>query len=145
MYNQPVLWRSSWPREFDRFFERFGLPALRQAEGDRTRYDFSPQFEVEEDKTAYHLKFDLPGIPKDQIKIDLHENSLTVSGERKEEKTADSKTQHFSDVFYGSFSKSINFPNTVDAEKVTASYENGILSISIPKSETTRSRQINIK
>jgi len=145
MSHLPELWRANWSRDLDRFFDQVGGSALRRSEADLTRYGFNPQCEVTEDKLNYHLKVDLPGIPKDQIKIDLHENQMTISGERKSEKIEDSKKQHFSEVFYGSFSRSISFPTTVDAEKVSASYENGILSIVVPKSESTRARQIVVK
>lgn len=145
MSNLPELWRANWSRDFDRFFDQLGGAALRRTDADLTKYGFNPQCEVTEDKMNYHLKVDLPGIPKDQIKIDLHENQLTVSGERKSEKKDDTKKYHFSEVFYGSFSRSITFPTTVDAEKVAATYENGILSITVPKSESTRTRQIIVR
>jgi HSP20 family protein len=145
MSNLPDLWRNAWPRELENFFEGFGLPSLRRFDSDLTRHGFNPKCEVTEDKEAYHLKFDLPGIPKDQIKIDLHDSQLTVSGERKLEKKEDSKRQHFSEVHYGAFSRSMTFPTSVNNEKVLASYENGILSITVPKAEASRSRQITIK
>lgn len=145
MSHLPDLWRSNWMKELDRFFDPFGLPSLRRTEADLTKYGFNPQCEASEDEVAYHLRFDLPGIPKDQIKIDLHENRLTVSGERKSENEKATKRQHFSEVFYGSFSRSLTFPTPVDSEKVTAAYENGILSIDVPKSGGTRTRQISIR
>ena len=146
MGNLPDSWRSNWMRDFDRFFETFAMPAaLKQANADLAKYTANPSCEVTEDALAYHLKFDLPGIPKDQIKIDLHENRMTVSGERKDEKTADDKRRHFSEVYYGSFARSLTFPTSVNPEKVAANYENGVLSITVPKAEGHRARQITIK
>jgi HSP20 family protein len=68
------------------------------------------------------MRFDLPGVSKDQIKIDLHENTLTVSGERKtERKEGDAESKkHVSEVYYGSFMRSFTFPQTVDPERVEA-------------------------
>ncbi len=145
MSNLPDMWRSNFAKEFDRLFDQFGLATGRRFESDLTKYGFNPSCEVNEDKEAYNLRFDLPGVPKDQIKIDLHENRLTVSGERRAEKSDDSKTQHFSEVFYGAFSRSFTFPGSVDSERVNASYDHGILSIVVPKSEGSRTRQISIK
>jgi len=108
-------------------------------------YGFNPRCEASETKDAYELKFDLPGIPKDAIKIDLHENQITVSGERKEEKTEQNKKRHFSEVFYGSFTRNFSFPTKLDVEKTEAKYENGVLSIHIPKLSATQSRQVTIK
>ncbi len=145
MSQLPEIWKTSFAKEFDRFFDQFWSPAGRRTEADLTKYGFNPSCEVNEDKAAYHLKFDLPGVPKDQIKIDLQENRLTVSGERKTEEKREEKTQHFSEVFYGSFSRSLTFPSPVDAERVSATYENGILNIHVPKSEASRTRQITVR
>ena len=145
MSHLPEMWRSTWAKDLDRLFDPSGWASLRRADPDLTKYGFNPSCEVNEDKAGYQLRFDLPGVPKDQIKIDLHENQLTVSGERKAEKKEESKRQHFSEVFYGSFSRSITFPTTVDAERVSATYENGILNITVPKSEASRTRQITVK
>lgn len=145
MSNVPDTWKGLWPREFETLFDGFGFPLLRRAEADLTRNGFNPRCEVSEDKQAYHVKFDLPGVPKDQIKIDLHENRLTVSGERRSEKKDDSKHQHFSEVFYGSFSRSMSFPSGVDTERTSATFENGTLNIVVPKVNAARSRQIDIK
>jgi HSP20 family protein len=111
------------------------------------KYVFSPNFEVTEDKNAYYLKVDVPGVPKDSIKIDLHDNRLSVSGERKEEKKVDDKESrtHFSEIYYGSFSRSITFPVPVDAEKTEAKYDAGVLNLVIAKKTALNSRQIAIK
>jgi len=140
------FWRTGVARPLDRFFEEFMSPNFKRKDGLETSHGgFHPQCEVSESKEGYHMKFDLPGISKDQIKIELHENQLTVSGERKEERNVEDKKTHFSEVYYGSFTRSFTFPTQVDAEKVLAEYDNGVLNINIPKSEQSRSRQITIK
>lgn len=146
MSQLPDFWRSQLSRPLDRFFEEFASPLYRRGDTtEQNKYGFNPQCEVSEDKSHYLMKFDLPGISKDQIKIELHENRLTISGERKEEKKNDTEKQHFSEVYYGSFTRAFTFPSQVDAERVQAKYENGILQIEIPKSESSRARQINVK
>lgn len=131
------------PRNLDRLFEDFYSPRWRK-EVDQT---LSPSVDVKESKVAYALKFDLPGVGKDQVKIDLHDNTLTVSGERREERKEDDKEKktHLAEVFYGSFSRTFTFPEAVDAERAEAKFENGVLALTIPKKETTMRRQITIK
>jgi HSP20 family protein len=148
------FWRGSFmspPREnrfqsaFDRLFEDWAGARLNQ--GEMQKYTFNPSCEVTESKTAYLVKFDLPGVPKEQIKIDLHEGYLTVSGERKEERKEEDKDRkrHFSEVFYGSFSRSFSFPTQVDAERVEARFDNGVLTVNVPKAEASRARQISVR
>jgi HSP20 family protein len=146
------LWRNSWSpvRDWQRLFEQFdrdvasNFPASRREGGDSL--DFNPSCDVSETATHYKLTFDLPGVPKENIKIDLHDNYLTVSGERRQEKKDDAKglKSHFSEVSYGSFMRSFTFPTKVDSEKVEAHYENGVLNVNIPKSAPAQARQITI-
>lgn len=110
-----------------------------------TRNAFVPACEVTEDKNAYLVKFDVPGMSKDQIKIDLHENQLTVSGERKEERKEDSKRYHFTEVSYGSFLRTFSLPPNIDAEKVEAKLDNGVLTVSVAKAEASKARTVSIK
>jgi HSP20 family protein len=151
--SQLDLWKKNWepfrdwgvlPKAMDRWFEDMYTPAQ------RSRIEKSmvaPTVEVHETQQSYLMKFDLPGLQKDQIKIDLHDNSLSVSGERLEEKKEEStdKKKHLSEVYYGSFYRSFTFPETINAEKVEAKYENGVLSLNIPKKENLGKRQITIK
>jgi HSP20 family protein len=105
----------------------------------------TPQCEAHETPEAYHFKVDIPGMSKDQIKVDLHDNVLTISGERREERKEDSKKCHFSEISYGSFIRSFTLPAAVDNESVSATYENGTLNVELKKSEKTKSRQISVK
>ncbi len=111
---------------------------------------FVPQCQVHETKTAYELKFDLPGIAKENVKIDLHDNRLTVSGERRDEKRSEDKSDgdrrtHLSEVYYGNFMRSFTFPTQVDAEKSEAKFENGVLMVIVNKKDVPQARQITIK
>jgi HSP20 family protein len=147
------FWRNNWnpmkeslalSKALDRVFEEW--PAARMT-NEMAKYNFNPSCEVTEDKNTYYLKVDLPGVPKENIKIDLHDNRLTISGERKEEKKTEDKEQktHFSEMFYGNFSRSMTFPMAVDAEKTEAKYEGGVLNLAITKKTTANSRQIAVK
>lgn len=144
------LWRNNWgpfrelmslSKSIDRMMEDWPM-----AKTDIDKYNFNPSCEVREDNKAYVLKVDLPGVPKENIKIDLNENRLTLRGDRKEEKKTDEKeTQtHFSEMFYGSFTRTMTFPAPIDAEKTEAHYENGVLTLKLPKKATQNIRQITI-
>jgi HSP20 family protein len=83
---------------------------------------------------------------KDEINIDLNENQLTVSGERKFENERKDRNFHNVESYYGSFSRSFYLPEIVNQEKVNAAYENGILSITLPKdTKKVNKRQISVK
>ena len=149
------FWRGRELNQFQRAMDRilddwagWRMPALAQVNKTNASEDFSPTCEISENKNAYLLKFDLPGLQKDQIKLDLHDNRLTVSGERKEERKEEDKEhrKHFSEVYYGSFMRSFTFPQDVDAERVEAKYENGVLTVNVAKTlGQQRSRQIPVR
>jgi HSP20 family protein len=150
MSNQPLdFWRNKMEspvRDIDRFLnDWWGVPSYSKLKNELN--NFNPSCEITENKTHYLAKFDLPGINKDQIKIDLHDNVLTVSGERKEERKEDDKDnkRHVSEVFYGSFMRSFTLPVKVDPEKVDAKYDAGVLTIAVPKQEPAKARQITVK
>ncbi len=145
------LWRNNFGpfrdmvafgKAFDRMLEDW--PANR---ADVAKYNFNPSCEVKEDKSAFFLKVDLPGVPKEAIKLDLHDNRLTITGERNEEKKTEEKDNkvHFSEMFYGSFTRTMTFPVPVDAERTEAHYDHGVLTMTIPKKTAPNARQISIK
>lgn len=136
---------SGWGRQVDRMLEDWAGDRLFR--GQAGELPFNPSCDVTESKVGYQLRFDLPGVSKDQIKIDLHENTLTVSGERKtERKEGDAENKkHVSEVYYGSFMRSFTFPQTLDPERVDARFENGVLSVELLKKDSPRSRQISVK
>lgn len=124
-------------------FARDLLPFVRAMDrlGEDRGFDLS--CELQEDKDKFIAKFEVPGIPKDKIKIELNDNILTVSGEREAEKK-DNK-RHYTEFSYGSFTRSFSLPSQVESGKVSAVYENGILTVSVPKSEETKPKQIPIQ
>lgn len=105
---------------------------------------FTPSCDVEETDTHYLMSFDLPGVKKEDIKVDLRDNQLTVTGERKEERKTDNKAVHRMERFYGSFARSFTLPTGVNPDQVEANYADGVLRIAIPKGEAARTSQIKI-
>ena len=96
---------------------------------------FTPQVDISETDKAFELSFAIPGIKKNEINIDLNEGQLIVSGERKFEEKKEEKNFHSVETRYGSFSRSFHLPDNIDANKVEAKYEDGLLNITIPKDE----------
>ena len=104
----------------------------------------SPQMEWQENDKAYLLSFDIPGMKEEDIKIDLKDNTLLISAERKQ--TSEKKEANFSrsEKFYGVYHRNIDLPRDVDSEGVQAEYINGVLEVLIPKTEKALAKNIQI-
>ncbi|WP_413290436.1 Hsp20/alpha crystallin family protein [Bdellovibrio sp. HCB337] len=142
------LLTSNWPTqsdlfsEMDRLFGNFVSTPSNSSYDDR---DFSPAAEVSESEEKFLMSIDLPGIKKEDIKIEIDQNVLKISGERKREAEAKENTKvHFYEKRYGVFKKSFTLPRSVDGAKIEARFENGVLEIQIPKTEVSKPRQIEI-
>jgi len=134
---------SSLRDEIDRLFES---PFSALSEGLQPFMSgWSPALDLYEDKDNFLLKAELPGMKKDEIEIQLHDGVLTLSGERKEEKKSEGADIHRSERFVGRFQRTLTLPSQVDADKVKASYQDGILTVTLPKSEAAKPKQIQIK
>jgi HSP20 family protein len=106
----------------------------------------SPRIDVHEDEKALYVRAEIPGMNEHDLNVTLKENVLTISGEKKEEKTEGSKekNQWFCERVFGSFSREIALPENVNGEAVKASYRNGVLEIELPKLESAQPKKINI-
>ena len=103
-----------------------------------------PALDLYEDKDNFVLKAELPGMKKEEIDISLHEGVLTLSGERKEERKEEGADTYRSERYYGRFHRTIALPSAVNGEKVSASYKDGILTVTLPKTEEAKPKQIPI-
>jgi HSP20 family protein len=125
---------------FDRLFdETFALPRLREP------MTWTLALDVAEKDNAYIVKASLPGVNPDDIDISITDNVLTIRGETKVEKDIEKAEYHLRERRYGSFSRSISLPAPVNAEAVEASYENGVLTLHIPKAPEAQPRKIAVK
>ncbi len=95
--------------------------------------NFNPQIEVQESKTAYEVRADLPGIKRDDMHVTFDENTLYIRGEKTQEEKKDDGKVFYSERSYGSFARSIPFTEKVDGAKVDAQFENGVLRVTLPK------------
>jgi len=109
-----------------------------------TNTSFAPAVDVYEDEHSVTLKIEVPGIDEKDIDVRIENNTLTVHGERKFEK--EEKEENFRRVErqYGSFTRSFTLPTTVDAEKVSANYDKGVLRIALPKKAEAKPKQIKV-
>jgi HSP20 family protein len=105
---------------------------------------WTPPVDIEETDNSYRLQAELPGLTKDDIQITLENNVLRLSGERKFEKDVKKENYHRVERIYGSFARSFALPQQVDSEHVQAAFENGVLTVTVPKAEQARPRKIAI-
>lgn len=121
------------PTSFSNLIDRFFNDSLTRSGG--SSYSFVPKVDVLENETAYEINVAVPGLSKEDFKIDLNDNFLTISGERKFTKEKKETNLHVVETQYGNFSRSFSLPENVDASKINATYNNGILEITVPKDE----------
>lgn len=125
---------------FDGFFEDFGLS---KGLSEQTR--FTPAFDVSETENEVVVTAEVPGIDQKDIDVRLSDGLLTIQGEKKQEKEENKKHYHTVERHYGSFSRTMQLPGDVDAEKVDATYKDGVLKVILPKTETAKARRIEVK
>ncbi len=106
--------------------------------------EYLPSLEVKEDENQFLMHLDIPGMERKDLDISVSGNTLTVKGERKEEESKKGKGYFYSERRYGSFQRSVELPVEVDADKVVANYKDGVLELTLPKSEKAKPKQIKI-
>ena len=106
---------------------------------------WAPAVNTYEDKDAFVISCDLPGLKQSDIKLNLDKNVLTISGSRKLDNEDKMENYQRVESYFGTFNRSFTLPATVDSEKIDANMENGVLKIRLPKKEESKPRQIEIK
>ncbi len=106
---------------------------------------WSPVVDISEDDKEYAIKAELPDVKKEDIKLNVHDDVLTITGERKYEKEEKGKKYHRVERAYGSFLRSFTLPEDADGTKVTAEYKDGLLNVRLPKSEKAKPKTIEVK
>jgi len=121
------------PTSFSNLIDRFFNDALTRSGG--SAYSFVPRVDIMENDKAYEIHVAVPGMNKDDFKIDLKENYMTISGERKFTQEKNENNFHSVETQYGTFSRSFSLPDNINSAKISARYVNGILEITVPKDE----------
>lgn len=139
-WNPTVAYLNREP--FARLFETFLNGA--QGEEEVSNRNWVPPVDIQETAEGYRLQAELPGLTKDDINITLENNVLRLTGERKFER--DAKKENFQRIerTYGAFSRAFALPQQVNNEGVQAAFENGVLTITVPKAEQAKPRKIEI-
>lgn len=127
--------------ELDRLFE---APFTGLGHTSRLFNSWSPAVDLYEDKDGFIVKAELPGMKREDIEVSIHEGVLTISGERKSEEKVDHADTHRSERFFGRFQRSLSLSRAVKTDKVTAQYCDGVLTITLPKSEEVKAKQIEV-
>jgi len=147
----PVHELDRWPSDFvgiqrdiNRLFDNFFRSGNPVEETIATAY-FAPAVDIAEKENEYVVKVELPGVEKEDVKISVESNILTIKGEKKQEKEEKNKNFHRVERSYGSFQRSFTLPSTVKNDKIDALFNSGILTITMPKSEESKPKQIEVK
>lgn len=131
----PFRTLASLPLDVERFFEDFGLSS------DTV---WVPSVDVTENDEAYELRAELPGMKKEDIHVSIEDNVLCLKGEKKQESESNTKNVHRVERMYGKFERSFRIPNGVKTNEIKAKYENGVLTIRLPKSEEAKRKEIPV-
>jgi len=105
---------------------------------------WAPALDVHEDKDQFTVNLELAGLKREDINVHLEDGTLIISGERKSENVAEGTEVHRRERFYGKFSRALTLPTAVAADKVKASYKDGILTVTLPKAEEAKPKQIDV-
>lgn len=120
-------WRGNWPT--NTYWTGFDTPAL----------------DINETDAAYEVSVPLPGVNPDDINVKMQNGVLTISGELPQPKVEENRKVVVQERYYGKFSRSVSLPQSVDSNKVEATYDNGVLSLTLPKLPEAQPKQIAIK
>lgn len=126
-------------RMFDEFFGRW--PSLRTETGT----SWVPPMDVYETDDGLVIKAELPGVRKEDLKVNVDNNVLTIRAEKKQDGPEDVGCYYCSERIFGTFQRSFTLPTTVDTAKVKASYRDGVLTVEIPKKEEAKPKEIEVQ
>jgi HSP20 family protein len=104
-----------------------------------------PPVDIAENDEGYVITVELPGTKKEDVSVECHENVLTIKGEKRSEREEKSEHRHYVERSYGSFSRAFSLPGDAAAERVKASFHDGVLSVEIPKAEHRKPKLVDIK
>ena len=126
-------------RDLDTVFNEFFAPARRDHDA-----NWTPRVDVHEDEQGYTFHVDVPGMQKEDLGIDFHEGTLTLSGERRPADTAEGTNHVRVERSYGTFYRSFSLPKAVQYDAIEATYADGVLTVRVPKAEESKPRRISV-
>ncbi len=134
-------------RDITRTFQQFTDLANQLVKSEGSIASFVPTVNTREDEKGYYIEVDLPGVKKEDIHLDVKENILTISGERKVKKEVKREDYYKLESSFGKFERSFTLPDDVDVDKIEAKTEDGVLNITLPKKveEKQQAKKIEVK
>ena len=127
--------------EIDRLFE---APLAELTRTSQILSGWTPALDLYEDKENVYVRVELPGMRKEDIELSLHNGSLSVSGERKSDETFKDAEVYREERFFGRFQRTVTLPTSVASDKVKAQYQDGVLTVTLPKAEEAKPKQIQL-
>ncbi|QPC82216.1 Hsp20/alpha crystallin family protein [Phototrophicus methaneseepsis] len=139
--------RTPTTRWIDRFFDDMRREMSNFEPSDEFNADYSLALDVDEEDDAYVVSTSIPGVKADDIHVSLNDNVLTISAEVQDNRESEDNNgkRVIRERHYGKFSRSVRFPVPVNSEAVEADYDNGVLTLNVPKSENVKPRTISVK
>jgi HSP20 family protein len=139
----PIREMSTIRNTLDRFFNErlFDLPLM----WEQNRESMSLALDVAEEADKYIVKASVPGVNPEEVEITVTDNVLTIKGETKEDKDIKEENYHLRERRFGSFMRSVTLPAPVNADKIEAVHENGVITLTLPKSETVKPKKIELR
>jgi len=133
-------------RMFDSFFRDFGGDfGLAPYTAGESLTEFEPRINVKESKDKVEITAELPGMKEDDVELTLDDNNLVLKGEKKHEKETDEEGYHVVERSYGSFYRRVPVPSEIDEDNVEAEFKDGVLNVTLPKTETGKQKSIKVK
>ena len=127
-------------------FRELGLGRLfDELPAERRAFRWAPACEVGENDGAYVVTVELPGAKREDVQLEIHDDVLSIRGEKKSEREEKNEKRHYVERSYGSFTRSFTLPANADADRIKASFKEGVLTVEIPKTEVAKPRVIDIK
>lgn len=147
-WQRPIV--AAWPTfgrlsdlrdEIDRLFDS---PLSELTRTSQLLSGYTPALDVYEEKENFVVKAELPGMKKEEIEVSFHDGSLSISGERKSESKHEEAEVYRAERFFGRFQRTVTLPAPVAVDKVKAAYKDGVLTITLPKTEEAKPKHIDV-
>ena len=139
---QPFREMDTMVRNFEDIFGRPFLPMWRRLPAEER--EWTPAIEVFEKEDEFVVRAELPGMKEEDVDISVADDTLTIRGEKKSESEVKEENYHYCERSYGSFLRSIALPSNIDSKKIEASYDSGVLEISLPKAAEVKPKKIAV-
>ncbi|MFO1489030.1 MAG: Hsp20/alpha crystallin family protein [Verrucomicrobiota bacterium] len=137
----PITRLADLSDEINRFFDS---PLATYSRASQLLGAWTPPLDLHENKDSFVIKAELPGVSKEDVNVSIQDGTLTISGERRSEAKSEDTEVHHTERFFGRFQRTVTLPTAVAADKVKAQYKDGILTVTLPKTEEAKPKQIDV-